>query len=149
MPMFIRLLFDFYFGRSDDGRVRQGNNGWKIDLFGAPAFVAQQSARRFPADRDVPQQFHGRGIAGVELGETALHAVDHWDQAEVPIQRIARLAVQTAHCCSHLLVGIRRDVLHQKIDQTRISLEDAQDLKRAILRTGLSSGLWRNWLGLS
>jgi len=64
-------------------------------------------------------------------------------------ERIAALIVQGANGGSDLIVRISGDVLHHEVDETRITLENSEDLNGAILRLGLRFdwGRFRSRLG--
>ena len=92
--------------------------------------------RRMPPDGGLagtlPDELDRVGIAGGRLGESALHAVDHRLEGDVTRDRIAALIVEFAHRRAHLVVGVAGDILHQKIDQARIALHDAENLQGAV-----------------
>ncbi len=102
--------------------------------------MAEQAAGRFAADGNVTQEFHDGRVVGIELGGAALDAVDHGRQAQVTVQRIAALLVQVAHGGADLIVRVCADIFHQKIDQTRVALQNSQDLEGSVGGLGYASG---------
>src|ERR1700682_6445116 len=129
MPMTVDgTLLDLDFGGGDDGGVLTGGKLGQVHIIRAPALVTQDSAGRLAAGRNIAEQFHGARVIRIQLREGAFHAVNHRNQPEVARKRIAALVVEVAHRRADLVVLEGGDVLHQKIQQPGVALEDSQHL---------------------
>jgi len=139
-------LLHFNFGRSQDGEVltraefRKGRGG------GAPAAMAESATFGLAGSRHVTDEFDERGVAGGRGDGAAFDGVNEGLRGEVAGQDFAGFGVDVAGGCADLLVGVGGDIFHEEIEDAPISLEDAEELERAIFgrdgrgRRGLRRG---------
>jgi hypothetical protein len=104
--------------------------------------MPQHTARRLAARRDFSNELYFRRVQSFGFCERALHAIDHGLETEITTEGLARLRLNIAYGSANLVVGIAADVLHQKVDQTRIALENSENLNGSV--GGPSGGLWRS-----
>src|ERR1039457_3037619 len=124
-------LLNFNFRGGDNGGVLLRRQARQVHLGGAPSLVPEGSAgRRF--GRNVAHEFHQVRVLPGRLGVRALHAVDDRGQRDVAGDGIAALIVKLAHRGADLVVGVGGDVLHQEVDQAGVTLQNAQNLERAV-----------------
>ena len=64
----------------------------------------------------------------------------------MPVQASSAIVVNGAYGRADLIVRIRRDIFHQKVDPARIALQDAEDLQSAV--TDVDFGRFRRFDGL-
>src|SRR5437588_12108877 len=107
--------------------------------------MAQSSSRHLAACGHVADELDAVWIGcfrGIELLKRSFNAIYSRNQSKVPIQTRATVRVNRSNGSTHLIVCVTLDVFHQKIDQPGITLQDVQQLQRAIDHLGLLD--WRS-----
>src|SRR5438270_1545485 len=105
------LLFDFYFGGSDDARVLLAGENRQVHLGRAPSLMAENAACG-RSGRHVADELDDVRVLRGRLGERALDTVDNGLQRDVARDGVTALIVQLADGGADLVVGVAGDVLH-------------------------------------
>src|SRR5580704_6146106 len=93
-----------------------------------------QSSTVCPSGGDVSEKFDGRRVARWRFGKGSLDTVNHRREGDITDECVARTALHGADGRADLFVLIRRNIFHQEIHDTRIALQDAQNLQSAVRR---------------
>ena len=102
------------------------------DRSGAPSAMPQHAGGWFAGSGHVADVLHERRIAVGRDGHAALDGVDHRGGREMADQNVARVLVHVAGGGADLIVRVRRDVLHEEIENPGVALQHSEKLQRAV-----------------
>ena len=106
---------------------------------GRSTFTARQPLwRSVPPEGGVagtlPMNFTTLGSFEGAWANVPLYPIDHRGESDITAHGLTALVVEFADGSADLIVGVIANVFHQKVDQARIALENAEKLEGAVRR---------------
>src|SRR5262249_53761146 len=129
----ISPLRDLDFGLCDDAPRGVRAERRQLDARRAPASV-QQRPSKWRLTRHVTDQSDSSRVHLRNRRRLAFAAVENGFEREVAIERAAASGVDVANGGSDLGIAVRRDVFHQEVDETAITLKQRKYLNGPIHR---------------